>query len=375
MYQTSHLFRPVIAGIFLFLLMLSMPGAAQVRRPVPVPDLPGYRTLKCDFHMHTVFSDGEVWPTVRVKEAWRDGLDAIAITDHDGYHPHKEDLKPDCARAYELTRSEAAALNLILVPAIELAEKDIHFNALFVTDANALLGGKRLAESLPLAHSQDAFVFWNHPGWKQTPQWFPPVAEAFDKGLFQGIELVNGPDFYPEAFPWVEERKLTILANSDAHEPVLPAQAEGQRPITLVFARTADVAGIREALFSRRTAAWMGGDIWGPEALLKGLWGGAAKSIGELSLRPGADGVALRLHNDSALPFRIRCGQLPAWLRGPSGTAFLPGLGELAVELRAAKGTAAGRRNAELELELLNFHLAPGKNLTVRLPLTVNVLQ
>ena len=44
---------------------------ADVRREIRFPDLPGCGTLKCDFHMHTVFSDGEVWPPVRVAEAWR----------------------------------------------------------------------------------------------------------------------------------------------------------------------------------------------------------------------------------------------------------------------------------------------------------------
>lgn len=42
----------------------------------------GFHVLKCDFHTHTIFSDGRVWPTMRVDEAWKDGLDAIAITDH-----------------------------------------------------------------------------------------------------------------------------------------------------------------------------------------------------------------------------------------------------------------------------------------------------
>ena len=33
--------------------------------------------------MHTVFSDGVVWPSVRVEEAWREGLDA-----HRHYRSH-----------------------------------------------------------------------------------------------------------------------------------------------------------------------------------------------------------------------------------------------------------------------------------------------
>jgi len=43
-----------------WLLVLAALAAAQVRDPLPVPDLPGYKTLKCDVHMHTVFSDGQV---------------------------------------------------------------------------------------------------------------------------------------------------------------------------------------------------------------------------------------------------------------------------------------------------------------------------
>ena len=143
--------------------------------------------------------------------------------------------------------------------------------------------------------------------------------------------------------------------------------------MTLVFARTADPAGIREALFSKRTAAWMGGEVWGPDALLRGLWGEAVKTSDGLTVRPGADGTGFRLRNNSALPFRIRCRQRPAGLRGFTAPALLPPQGELSIELGAARDATAGRRQAELELELLNFHPAPGSNLVVRVPLTLDV--
>ncbi len=67
-------------ALFMLLAVTAM-AQVQVRDTLPVPDIPGYKTLKCDFHLHTVFSDGDVWPTVRVTEAFRDGLDAIAITE------------------------------------------------------------------------------------------------------------------------------------------------------------------------------------------------------------------------------------------------------------------------------------------------------
>ncbi len=358
---------------FFIISFLSAAAAAQTRQPLPVPDVAGYRTLKCDFHLHTVFSDGEVWPTTRVLEAWRDGLDAIAITDHADYNPHKADVKVDNARPYELARPEAESLGIILIPGIEISEKDLHCNALFIKDPNAIKGGK-LIESLLVARSQDAFVFWNHPGWKQTPEWFPLIASAYDQKLFQGMELVNGRDFYPEAYPWVDEKKLTILADSDAHEPVPPEPIDGLRTITLVFARTADSMGIREALLERRTAAWMGGEVWGDEKYLGGLWKAAVKVENpQLDLRAGGSDTALRLRNESALPFRVRVARRPAWLRGISGGFELRGQSMRGLSVAVAKNAPSGSQAAELEFEILNFHVAPGKNLTVRVPLTVNI--
>lgn len=56
------------------------------RSPLRLPQVDNYKILKCDFHMHTVFSDGTVWPTTRVEEAFREGLDAISITEHLEFH-------------------------------------------------------------------------------------------------------------------------------------------------------------------------------------------------------------------------------------------------------------------------------------------------
>lgn len=78
--------------IGVLILCFAFWGKAQVRNEIRVPDPEGYRTLKCDFHIHTVFSDGLVWPTVRVDEAYREGLDAIALTEHLEYRPHRQDI-------------------------------------------------------------------------------------------------------------------------------------------------------------------------------------------------------------------------------------------------------------------------------------------
>src|SRR5688572_1019198 len=124
--------------------------APAVRDPLPVPDLPGFRTLKGDFHLHTVFSDGNVWPTVPVQEAWRDGLDVIALTEHAEYQPHAKDVNIDLLRSHAIAKPMADQLGIVLVTGMEITKPDpwkappvlpdgsAHFNALFVTDPNAI---------------------------------------------------------------------------------------------------------------------------------------------------------------------------------------------------------------------------------------------
>ena len=372
------LVRKFLVAAAVLLAGVAAHGQARVRQALPVPDLPGFRTLKADFHLHTVFSDGNVWPTVHVQEAWRDGLDVIALTEHAEYHPHTADVKVDGARSYAIAKPLADQLGVILVPGVEitkpdppaplvLAEGPQHFNALFVTDANALNVPNDLMEALRRARAQQAFVFWNHPGYRvASPRWFAPIARAFEAGLFQGMELVNGPDFYDAAYPWIAERKLTILANSDAHDPI-PPRADGfRRPITLLFARTADLDGVRDALTARRTAAWLGDEVWGAEEYLRGIWNGAI--VVEAST-PERNPI-LRVRNTSAIPMRLAVRRAPEWLAF-AGPLTLEA--ERVTVLRPSFDAAApaGEHRVEIELEVSNLHVGPGRNLTVTIPLTV----
>ncbi len=98
-------------------LATAPPATAQLntRKHIAIPDIPGYQTLACDFHMHTVFSDGAVWPTVRVEEAWREGLDAISITDHIEYQPNRADIPTNHNRNYAVAKPVAESLDIILI--------------------------------------------------------------------------------------------------------------------------------------------------------------------------------------------------------------------------------------------------------------------
>ena len=372
-------------GLFLLILILAnafVRGQPPVRQSLPVPDVPGFKTLKGDFHLHTVFSDGNVWPTVQVQEAWRDGLDVIALTEHAEYHPHAADVKVDIGRSYVVAKPLADQLGIILVPGVEITKPDppaalvlpegsAHFNALFITDHSVLNVPNDLMEALRRAKAQNAFVFWNHPRYRVSRAlWFPPIARAFDAGLFQGMELVNGPDFYDEAYPWIAERRLTILANSDAHDPIPPRTATAHRPITLLFAKTADLDGVRDALVSRRTAAWQGDDVWGPEEYLRGLW--TASIVVETPALTRKPGIApsLRLRNLSAIPMHVVIRGSPEWMI-VSGPLTLGAESATLVGPSFTSAAPLGEHRIDLTLEVTNLHTAPGQNLTVKLPLTV----
>jgi hypothetical protein len=122
-------------------------GGVQVEsdhsaRNIEFPDTTQFKTLVVDLHTHSVFSDGHVWPTVRIGEATRDGLDAIAITEHLEFQPHITDIPhPDRNRAYEEAQRAARGLDLLVIPGVEITRQGDpgHINAVFVSDANPLV--------------------------------------------------------------------------------------------------------------------------------------------------------------------------------------------------------------------------------------------
>ena len=90
------------------------------RKVLHIPDLPGFLTLKGDFHMHTMFSDGSVWPETRVDEAWKEGVDVIAITDHLEYLPHKKDITADHNRSWKIAQQHAKGKDVIVIAGTEI---------------------------------------------------------------------------------------------------------------------------------------------------------------------------------------------------------------------------------------------------------------
>jgi len=250
--------------ISILLALLTSAGFGQ-RKIINLPDLPGFVTLKCDFHSHTVFSDGNVWPTVRVDEALRDGLDVLAITDHLEYTPKKNFIPVDHNAAWKICEPYAKERNLILVHGTEITRKMApgHFNALFIEDAN-LIAKDSVWDNFEEAIKQGAFLLWNHPGWKsQEPDGIPKLYDIHNKmikkGWIHGIEFFNESEYYPLVFTFCEQNNIALIGNSDVHGIISEMYTEPEythRPMTLVFAKERSHDSLKEAMFAGRTMVY-----------------------------------------------------------------------------------------------------------------------
>ena len=200
----------------LFIFLLTIATYAQEHshnhgaQPLSYPDIEGYKTLKTDLHQHTVFSDGYVWPTIRVQEAIRENLDVISLTEHLEYQPHADDIPhPDRNRSYELVKAmeEAQEHGLLIAHGSEITRSEPvgHSNAIFIENANKLIYDQP-EDAFAAAKEQNAFVFWNHPAWyEQSPKGIPILSDfqkkRIENGELHGIEVINVGD-YAEESPW-----------------------------------------------------------------------------------------------------------------------------------------------------------------------------
>ena len=273
-----------VAYKYLFLLLISLAinfssvGQHHHDRKITFPDVPGYRVLKCDFHQHAIFSDGKVYPSIRVEESLKDGLDVMSITEHLEYQPHKADIPhPDRNRAYEIaleTKKNKNDTTLIIVNGSEITRNmpPGHSNAIFIEDANLLLKDKAI-DAFREAKKQGAFIFWNHPHW--IGQAHDGVAKLSDlhkqlikEKLINGIEIVNESRYSNDALEIALANNLTFIGASDIHGLIdwdYKVPQGGHRPITLVFAKEKSKEATKEAMFAGRTVIWFNNTLVGKQ--------------------------------------------------------------------------------------------------------------
>lgn len=300
------------------------------RKEIILPQVKEYTVFKADLHTHTIFSDGLVHPKYRVLEAWQDGLDVYAVTDHIEYRPteaifyeylkgytdkeylpgtkgvNPETQKIDLNQSVKLSQEEALKYGLLIIPGSEITRdgtKVGHFNALFTTDNNKIYD-KDPAQAVRNAKAQGALVMHNHPGWKRENLNMTKTEEiVYGEGLIDGVEIMNGKEFYPGMIDRANEKKIFMSANTDIHRTTgSDFRLTGHdRPMTLILAKEKTLESIREALESQRTLAYAYHNVCGPEQLVKDFF---AASV-QVKRLPNGE---VQLTNLTSVPYIIKIG-------------------------------------------------------------------
>jgi 3',5'-nucleoside bisphosphate phosphatase len=365
-----------VPAIVALLASLAAPATAD-DRAVVFPNTPdGHVVLAADLHTHSVFSDGAVWPSIRVEEAHRDGLSVLAVTEHLEYQPHKADIpNPDRNRSYGVAIESLVSkkyTGLLIINGAEVTRDQPfgHINAVFLDDANALLKSDP-REAIEAAHEQGAFVFVNHPDWlPQRPDGVARLSDYQQKliadGLLQGIEVANGTmdGLSEHALQIALDNNLTVLGNSDIHGLVdwtHDAGHDGRRPMTLVLAANRSEAAFRTALFEGRTVAWYHDQLMGREDNVQAVVRAC------LSLVPGPfDGkttvLPVTIKNVCPLDFALRNTGKQTF-QNANDTIGVERKGETRVHVRMSKTT----ESIALNFDVLNTQIGYRKTLPITL--------
>lgn len=370
----------------LFLLTHSVLAADT--RELRFPDLKdGRLVLSVDTHTHSVFSDGHVWPTVRVWEANKDRLDAMAITEHLEYQPYRKDIPhPDRNRAFELAAKEnkkgRERTDLLLIAGAEITRKYSpgHVNALFIDDANPLLTTKNRNEetyanardALREAKAQQAFMIWNHPAWQNDfPDGVIKISKKqqalFDEGLIHGIEVANGEYFNDSSLQVALDHNLAIIGASDIHGLIdydYDITAGTHRTVTLAFAEERSVTGIAQALFQKHTVALYDRQFIGREAELEALFSSFVSFERLPSRRKDRQQTTVRIRNAGPIAIELKvAGNIS--LNKSVGYITVPANGATVITVL----DRAANEPIDLELVWVNSWQAPKTHASVQISL------
>ena len=376
-------------------------------RIINFPNTDKYKVIVADLHTHSVFSDGAVWPNVRVEEAVRDGIDLLAITEHLEYQPHIDDIPhPDRNRSFDIAEDIAKNKDLTVINGAEITRMfpPGHINAIFIEDANKLIyldeakisEAKEILKEVPEesltnyedlswledaalaslwpvksalieARNQNAFTFWNHPAWSSEEFIGQPMLreihkEFFRDNLLHGIEVANGDGYSEEAFRIALEYGLTVLGTSDVHGLIdwdYPSSIGAHRPVTLILSESNSSDAIKSSLFSGKTVVWFKNNLIGLENNILELTNSYLKAK-KVEILENSDIARVEIENVSDVRFIIQ-------VLDQSSVVNESNLIEIAPNEKTVLQIDNGIDKGSLDVKILNAFIAPNKNLLTTL--------
>lgn len=379
----------------------------DIDRIINFPNTEKYKVIVADLHTHSVFSDGAVWPNVRVEEAVRDGIDLLAITEHLEYQPHIDDIPhPDRNRSFDIAEDIAKNKDLTVINGAEITRMfpPGHINAIFIEDANKLIyldeakisEAKEILKEVPEesltnyedlswledaalaslwpvksalieARNQNAFTFWNHPAWSSEEFIGQPMLreihkEFFRDNLLHGIEVANGDGYSEEAFRIALEYGLTVLGTSDVHGLIdwdYPSSIGAHRPVTLILSESNSIDAIKSSLFSGKTVVWFKNNLIGLEDNILELTNSYLKAK-KVEILENSDIARVEIDNVSDVRFIIQ-------VLDQSSVVNESNLIEIAPNEKTVLQIDNGIEKGSLDVKILNAFIAPNKNLLTTL--------
>ena len=376
-------------------------------RIINFPNTEKYKVIVADLHTHSVFSDGAVWPNVRVEEAVRDGIDLLAITEHLEYQPHIDDIPhPDRNRSFDIAEDIAKNKDLTVINGAEITRMfpPGHINAIFIEDANKLIyldetkisEAKEILKEVPEesltnyedlswledaalaslwpvksalieARNQNAFTFWNHPAWSSEEFIGQPMLreihkEFFRDNLLHGIEVANGDGYSEEAFRIALEYGLTVIGTSDVHGLIdwdYPSSIGAHRPVTLILSESNSSDAIKSSLFSGKTVVWFKNNLIGLENNILELTNSYLKAK-KVEILENSDIARVEIENVSDMRFIIQ-------VLDQSSVVNESNLIEIAPNEKTVLQIDNGIDKGSLDVKILNAFIAPNKNLLTTL--------
>ena len=340
--------------------------------------------ISSDLHIHTVFSDGAVWPTIRVDEAIKDSIDLISLTEHLEYQSHLTDIPhTNRNRSFQIAGGYVQNRPLAVVHGTEITKPmpPGHFNAIFIQDANKFFDKNKepleFIKGIKEANDQEAFVFWNHPMWEANRsdgivKLDPIHQEIIDKKLLHGIEVVNFDTFSEEAMKIALDNNLTMMGTSDVH--ILIAwdfnieKESFHRPITFIMSNNRTMNSIRDALFSGDTFIWYRDLIIGKSNNLK--------QVIDNNLEVISKGYSYRDRKVEILQIELKNKSVaPINLNYTGEYTFHNDYKFINLEPKSSKTiyvkTKKIKQKVDLEFEILNYVVGPKTNLkTIK---TINI--